>query len=160
MTEGTKRPKPRRGGLFVGCDASRPFSFCFSAARRWKPSRAQSTFDHWQSGEGSIGDCRAAEKQKEDSGGSPGYKQATPTGFRSRSLNGATQRGEDAENLKDVAPLFLKSSFGELNKGRAPSHVGSYLLCVIASLRLCVEFRVNSHGLGRCSALTLERPNS
>jgi hypothetical protein len=40
------------------------------------------TFAHWQSGEASIGDCRAAEKQKEDSGGSPSYKQATPTGFQ------------------------------------------------------------------------------
>jgi hypothetical protein len=50
------------------------------------------TFAHWQSGEASMGDCRAAEKQKEDSGGSPGYKQATPPGFQSRSLDGGTSR--------------------------------------------------------------------
>jgi hypothetical protein len=48
------------------------------------------TLAHWQSGEASLGDCRAAEKQKEDSGGSLGYKQATPTGLQSRSLDGAT----------------------------------------------------------------------
>jgi hypothetical protein len=35
-------PKPRRGGLFIGQDANRSPSFCFSAARRGEHFHAQS----------------------------------------------------------------------------------------------------------------------
>ena len=63
-----------------------------------------------------------------------------------KTINAKTQRGKDAENLKDLAPRFLESPLGELSQGPGPAHVGSYQPCVFASLRLSVEFLLNSPG--------------
>ena len=65
--------------MFIGCNATLPFSFCFSAARRREPP-GPDTFGRRHSGEAPIGQGRAAEKQKEDFQGSPGYKHCTPNG--------------------------------------------------------------------------------
>ena len=78
--------------MFIGCNARLPFSVCFSAARRKEPSRA---YIHLAAGilaRPQFGEGRAAEKQKEDFGGSPGYKHRTPPGLRVRPVDNLKSR--------------------------------------------------------------------
>src|SRR3989442_432816 len=80
-SQGSRRPKPRRGGLFIDGGTPPDCSFCFSAARTLNErTHLEAGSDRACAARYGLG--RAAEKQKEKrAGGGVCYKQVTPTGF-------------------------------------------------------------------------------
>ena len=66
--------------MFIGCNASQPFSFCFSTARLREPTRAQIHVADCRSGEPRLAKAAPPKNKKKIFGGSPGYKHCTPNG--------------------------------------------------------------------------------
>ena|ERR1043166_7638426 len=77
--------KPHRGCLFIGNNATRPNSFCFSAARRPSNSRRGLRPEHRIWKRGLLANAAPPKNKKNHSGACGCYKQATPTGFGSDS---------------------------------------------------------------------------